>query len=122
MLNSHSHLSDVEYGSEVHGHVVKLDLVGSALSKMYRRCGNFRNLQERVEGETVNDLAYWNSLIFEAYQNGNDEESFRVFKRMRMERTKPDSVTVINLLRSTVVLKSLKAGKVMSIFNASDLL
>ena len=30
-----------------------------------------------------------------------------------MERTKPDSVTVINLLRSTVVLKSLKAGKVI---------
>ena len=96
-----------------HGHVVELDLVGSALSEMYRRCGNFGNLQEGVEGEAANDLAYWNSLIFEAYQNGNAEESFRVFKRMRMERTKSNSVTVINLLRSTVVLKSLKAGKVI---------
>ena len=87
--------------------------MGSALSEMYRRCGNFGNLQEGVEGEAVNDLAYWNSLIFEAYQNGNSEESFRVFKRMRMERTKPDLVIVINLLRSTVVLKSLKARKVI---------
>ena len=118
VLNSCSHLSDVEYGKKVHGHVVKLgfdayDLVGSALSAMYRRCGDFGNLQEVVEGEAVNDLGYWNSLIFEAYQNENDEESFGVFKRMRMERTKPDSVTVINLLRSTVVLKSLKAGKVI---------
>ena len=64
---------------------LKLDLVGSALSEMCRRCGDLGNLQEVVEGEAVNDLGYWNSLIFEAYQNGNAEESFRVFKRMGME-------------------------------------
>ena len=53
MLNSCSHLSDVEYGNKVHGYPVKLHLVGSALSEMYRRCGNFGNLQEGVEGEAV---------------------------------------------------------------------
>ena len=116
VLNSCSRLSDVEYGKRVHGQVVKLgfdsyDLVGNALVEMYRRCGDSGNLQEPVEGEAINDLAYWNSLIFEAYQNGNAQESFRVFKRMRMQRLEPDSVTVINLLRSSVVLNSLKAGK-----------
>lgn len=117
VLNSCSHLLDVEYGKKVHGHVIKLgfdsyDLVGCALSEMYRRCcGDSGNLVEVVKGEAVNDLGYWNSLIIEAYQNGDAGECFRVFKRMRMERFEPDSVTVINLLRSSVVLNSLKAGK-----------
>ncbi|KAJ9691029.1 hypothetical protein PVL29_013276 [Vitis rotundifolia] len=106
VLNSCSRLSDVvKLGFDSY------DLVGNALVEMYRRCGDSGKLQEPVEGEAINDLAYWNTSIFEAYQNGNAQESFRVFKRMRMQRLEPDSVTVINLLRSSVVLNSLKAGK-----------
>ena len=65
-----------------------------------------------VEGEAVNDLGFWNSLVFEAYQNGNAEESFGVFKRMRMERTKPYSVTVINFVeihRGFEVIEGMKS-------------
>lgn len=116
VLNSCSHLSDIVYGKKVHGHVVKLgfeslDLVGSALEEIYRPWGDSGNSPRLVEGEAHNDLASWNSLISKAYRNGNGEESFRIFKKMRMERLEPDSGTLINLTRSSVILNSIKAAK-----------
>lgn len=116
VLRSCSCLSDVEYGKKVHGHLVKLgfdsfDLVGIALVDMYRNCGDFETERKLVEGESACDLDYWNSLIFEASQNGNAEESFRLFERMRMNKLEPDSDTVIFLLRSSVDINSLQAGK-----------
>ncbi|XP_050233557.1 pentatricopeptide repeat-containing protein At3g12770-like [Mercurialis annua] len=57
------------------------------------------------------DLKYWNSLISEASKNGNSKESFYIYKRMRMDKVEPDSITMINLLRSLVDLGSLREAK-----------
>lgn len=116
VLRSCSCFPDVEYGKKVHGHVLKLgfdsfDGVDTALVEMYGNCGGFENEQELVVRMSEWDLDCWNSLILEASQNGNSEESFRLFERMKLERVEPDSVTMINLLRSSVDLNSLKAGK-----------
>ncbi|KAM4101244.1 hypothetical protein ACB094_05G129400 [Castanea mollissima] len=116
VLRSCSCFPDVEYGKKVHGHVLKLgfdsfDVVDAALVEMYGNCGGFENEQELVVRMSEWDLDCWNSLILEASQNGNSEESFRLFERMKLERVEPDSVTMINLLRSSVDLNSLKAGK-----------
>ncbi|KAK9268301.1 hypothetical protein L1049_010744 [Liquidambar formosana] len=116
LLRSCSCLFDVENGKKIHGHVVKLgfdsyDLVGGALVEMYRNCGDLWNAQETIERMPVSDLAYWNYLIYEASRDGNPRKSFQIFERMRMERLQPNSVTVINLLRSSVDLNLLIAGK-----------
>ncbi|KAF3966821.1 hypothetical protein CMV_009114 [Castanea mollissima] len=116
VLRSCSCFPDVEYGKKVHGHVLKLgfdsfDVVDAALVEMYGNCGGFENEQELVVRMSEWDLDCWNSLILEASQNGNSEESFRLFERMKLERVEPDSVTMINLLRTSVDLNSLKAGK-----------
>ncbi|KAA8519452.1 hypothetical protein F0562_013673 [Nyssa sinensis] len=118
VLRSCSQLSNVENGKKIHGHVVKLgfdsfDLVGNALVDMFREFGNSGNVHELIEKKPVDSAAYWNSLIFEASRKGEPEEGFRIFKRMRMERVEPDSVSVINLLRASVDLNSLKAGKLI---------
>ncbi|BFG28149.1 hypothetical protein CerSpe_144230 [Prunus speciosa] len=94
VLKSCSCCSDARNGAKIHGHVVKLgfdsyDLVGAALVDMYRSYGNFEN--ERKQ---------WNSLTSEGSQSGK-----------AMEKFEPDSVTVINLLRSSVDLNSLQVGK-----------
>lgn len=94
VLKSCSWCSDARNGTKIHGHVVKLgfdsyDLVGAALVDMYRSYGNFEN-----EGKQ------WNSLTSEGSQSGKAIEKFV-----------PDSVTVINLLRSSVDLNSLQVGK-----------
>ncbi|KAJ7968982.1 Pentatricopeptide repeat-containing protein [Quillaja saponaria] len=116
VLRSCSCLSDIEHGTIIHGHVVKLgfdafDLVGSTLAEMYNRSGDFVDEHEPVESMSMNDLKYWNSLISEASQSGNVEESFQIFGRMRKEKIQPSSVTLTNLLRSSVDLNSIKLGR-----------
>ncbi|XP_058727546.1 pentatricopeptide repeat-containing protein At1g08070, chloroplastic-like [Vicia villosa] len=67
-------------------------------------------------------LKCWNGLIYEAYESGKFVESFQFFCRMRKENVQPNSVTVINLLRVSIELNSLKMGKVLhSLVVVSDL-
>ncbi|CAK8534546.1 unnamed protein product [Lathyrus sativus] len=85
----------------VHGHVVKLGMDGF-------------NLVENCLVELYGFLNCWNSLIYEAYESGKFVESFRIFCRMRKDNIQQfNSVTVINLLRVSVELSSLKIGKVL---------
>ncbi|KAL6991522.1 hypothetical protein U1Q18_009634 [Sarracenia purpurea var. burkii] len=121
VLRSCTQLSDDETGRKIHGRVVKLgldlfDLVGSELVEMRRELCVDEYDRETTEKMGVNRKVYWSSLTFESSSNGDYEQSFRIFNRMRTERVEPDSVTVINLLRSSVDLKSLKAGRCVHSF------
>ncbi|OVA06724.1 Pentatricopeptide repeat [Macleaya cordata] len=113
VLKSCTHL---KIGRTIHGHVIKLgfDLdvsVGNALEEMYGLCGKNGDGQKVFEEMSMKNLTYWNSLISECTQNGNPEESFWLFRKMIMEGLEPDSSTIINLLRSSVALNSLEAGR-----------
>ncbi|PON82362.1 Tetratricopeptide-like helical domain containing protein [Trema orientale] len=117
VLRSCNGLGDVRNGERVHGHVLKLGfdsfgLVVAALEEIYGQSGDFVSETELVDGNnSFSGLDYWNVLITEAAQNGKGEESFRLFKRMRMEKIEPSSLTMINLLRSSVSLNSMSVGK-----------
>ncbi|KAH7545178.1 hypothetical protein FEM48_Zijuj01G0066100 [Ziziphus jujuba var. spinosa] len=118
VLRSCCCLEDVGNAKRIHGHVVKLGfdsngMVSTALADIYRKCGDFQNEEELIYRNSVCRLDYWNSLISDASQSGNAEESFALFKRMRMEKLEPNSTTVIHLLRSSVDLNSLEAGKLV---------
>lgn len=114
LLRACCSLPNVENGKKIHGHIVKLgfyshDLVRSSLTELYRRC--YEKEGEVFDKKSQCNLDYWNSLISEAYHSRNAEESFRLFERMRLKNVEPNSVTAINLLRSSVDLNSLKLGK-----------
>ncbi|XP_009360926.2 LOW QUALITY PROTEIN: pentatricopeptide repeat-containing protein At2g20540-like [Pyrus x bretschneideri] len=104
VLKSCSH---ARIGGKIHGHVVKLgfdsyDLVGAALVDVYGNYGGFGNA-----GEVVDEMSVWEGgldfSISEASRSGKAME--------KLEPESVNSVTVINLLRSSVDLNSLKAGK-----------
>ncbi|TKY73009.1 Pentatricopeptide repeat-containing protein [Spatholobus suberectus] len=104
-----------EQGKMVHGQIVKLgmdafDLVGKTLIELYDMNG-FLNVHEPVGRKYAKELNYWNNLILEASKSGKMEESFQLFCRMRKDNIQPNSTSVINLLRSTVDLNSLKIGQ-----------
>uniref|UniRef100_A0A2P2MV78 Uncharacterized protein MANES_17G073400 n=1 Tax=Rhizophora mucronata TaxID=61149 RepID=A0A2P2MV78_RHIMU len=107
VLGSCSSLLDVVNGKTIHGHIVKMGfesfyLLDSALVEMYKTFGDCGD---------INDLSYWNPLIFAASQKRDAKEIFWLYKRMRMEKVQVDSFTAINLLRSSVDLGSLEAGR-----------
>ncbi|KAK7304705.1 hypothetical protein VNO77_42591 [Canavalia gladiata] len=106
-----------EQGKIVHGQIVKLgmdafDLVGNTLVELYDK-NSFLYGHEPVEAKSIMELNYWNNLISKASESGKIGESFQLFCRMRKDNIQPNSITVINLLRSTVDLNSLKIGKVL---------
>lgn len=117
VLTSCSRLDGMQQGRKIHGFVIKLgldldDSVGTALLKMYRDGGNF----DLINKMPVNSWSKWNCLNFEGFQDGNPAESFRIFEQMRAERLEPNLVDVINLLRASSELKSLKLGKLVHSF------
>lgn len=116
VLRSYFYLSR-EQGKMVHGHIVKLgmdgfDLVENTLIELYDMDGFF-NGHELFDRKCVAELNYWNNLIYEASERGEMVESFQLFCRMRKKNIQPNSVTVINLLRSTVESNSLKMGQTL---------
>ncbi|XP_026405655.1 pentatricopeptide repeat-containing protein At1g11290, chloroplastic-like [Papaver somniferum] len=105
-----THLETVR---KIHGHVIKLgyDLDVSALEEMYGLYGKGGGASELFEEMPIRDLTYWNLLISECTRNGKPDESFRLFREMRMEGLGPDFRTIISLLNSSVILNSIEAGK-----------
>lgn len=100
----------------VHGYAVKVgfdlyDLVGSTLEQMYSKFGGYGDARELFEKMPVNDVVRWNLLIFEDFQNGEYQECFWIFRRMKMEKIEFDSVTVVNMLRTSVGLRCLRSGR-----------
>ncbi|KAF2305476.1 hypothetical protein GH714_005634 [Hevea brasiliensis] len=116
VLSSCSCLLDVVNGEAIHGHLIKLGfesfyLVDTASMEMHRSFGDLENEGETIDGKSINDLDYWNCLILETSKSGNTTKSLWFYERMSMEKTESLSVTVVKLLRSTVEMGSLRAGR-----------
>ncbi|KAL2327453.1 hypothetical protein Fmac_020880 [Flemingia macrophylla] len=93
-----------EKGKTIHRKILKLgmdgfDLVGKALLDLYDMNG-FLNVCEPVEEKP-------------ACESGKMVEGLHLSCRMRKENIQHDSISVINLLRSTVQLNSLKMGQAL---------
>ncbi|KAL2937238.1 hypothetical protein RDABS01_020687 [Bienertia sinuspersici] len=118
VLRSCKHVLDVNYGRRVHGHLVKLGLdiyehVGAALAELYEGLGEFENAHNVLDEMPLRGLDYWNSLILEGLQNDNASENFGLFKQMMEEGIWPNSVSLINLLRASTKMNSLKLGELV---------
>lgn len=116
VLRACADLLAIENGMKIHVHLIKLGLesdihLHAALAEMYSKFWESDGVQRVIEGMPVRDLGYWNELISGFHQNGDPAESFRVFERMRLEGVVPDSITLVSLLRSSIDLKCLKAGR-----------
>lgn len=115
VLRSSTQMLDASYGRRVHGHLVKLgfdsnETVAAALAEFYSELGEFGSARELLDEMPVRGLDRWNSLIAKCLQNGSASECIVVFKQMMKKNTGPDSVSVINLLRASTELNSLKLG------------
>ncbi|EEF28001.1 hypothetical protein RCOM_0229940 [Ricinus communis] len=121
VLASCSSLLDVVNGKVIHGHLTKLGfesfyLLGAALIEMYGSSADFENERHVDNGKSSCDLSYWNSLIFEASKTGNIKESFLFYKKMRMEKVIPDSVTNGYAVRSIELLRNMAKSRAVEIY------
>ncbi|EFJ15267.1 hypothetical protein SELMODRAFT_180422 [Selaginella moellendorffii] len=108
VLEACSLLGDLEIGRGVHGQIVEAGFdgeenVSNGLINMYGKCGSWSDARvvfdaARRSSLRRNTVVSWNSMI-EAYaQLGHANEAVEVFQEMRLDGTKPDQVTFLEMM------------------------
>ncbi|KAK4257533.1 hypothetical protein QN277_007107 [Acacia crassicarpa] len=105
VLKACSSLAALDQGMQIHGRIVKYGFsleipIGSALSAMYAKCGSMDEGYRVFCRMPTRDVISWNAMISGLSQNGYGNEALELFEEMRLEGTKPDHVTFVNLLSS----------------------
>ncbi|KAK1429636.1 hypothetical protein QVD17_11850 [Tagetes erecta] len=90
-------------GRQVHGYMARIgfnqsSFAASALIHMYCRCGNLEIADRVFKWIPKPDLASWTSLINGYAQNGQPEESLKLFESLLESGTKPDHITFVGVL------------------------
>ncbi|XP_058094880.1 pentatricopeptide repeat-containing protein At4g02750-like [Magnolia sinica] len=103
VLNICSILPSSDFGTQAHGHIIKVGLgcfvaVSNAIITMYARCGSIHSAFMEFSYMPTHDTISWNSIICGFSHHGNGMESLKLFKRMRLTDIKPDQVTFIGVL------------------------
>lgn len=102
-LKACSSLLRPDYGSQIHGLCIKLELTGNAIAgcslcDMYARCG-FLDSARRVFNQIERpDTASWNVIIAGLANNGYADEAVSIFSQMRNSGFIPDAISLRSLL------------------------
>ncbi|OVA14573.1 Pentatricopeptide repeat [Macleaya cordata] len=104
VLSICSSISNLRYGKEVHGYVVRSEFgsetsLGNALITMYAKCG-ILDRSARVFGSMPkSDLVSWNAMISAYGQHGEGKEAVSCFNKMQeLGDIKPDQATFTAIL------------------------
>ncbi|KAJ0845467.1 putative tetratricopeptide-like helical domain superfamily [Helianthus annuus] len=99
VLSACSGNKNFKFGLQVHGLLVKVDLVldllvGTVLLDMYSKCGYWHQAYDVFkELREIRSLITWNSVISGMMLNGKSESAIGLFMMLESNRLKPDSAT-----------------------------
>ncbi|KAM0016558.1 putative tetratricopeptide-like helical domain superfamily [Helianthus debilis subsp. tardiflorus] len=99
VLSACSDIKNLKFGLQVHGLLVKVDLVldllvGTALLDMYSKCGYWHRAYDVFkELRGIRSLITWNSMISGMMLNGESESAIGLFMMLGSNGLKPDSAT-----------------------------
>ncbi|XP_076917909.1 pentatricopeptide repeat-containing protein At4g19191, mitochondrial-like [Bidens hawaiensis] len=98
-------LNCIRYSQIVHAHIMKSNFssdvyVQTAMMDAYIKCDCINIARQVFDKMPQRDVACWNVLILGLVQSGVVDQVLLLFKRMRGEGIRPDSLTVIGLSQS----------------------
>lgn len=97
--------SDVVFGRELHCLIVKFgflfdSFVGSALVRLYGKCGLVEEARWVFDQGFYRDLVFWNVMVSCYASKSLSQKTFEVFDLMKKEGVKGDAYTFCSLLNS----------------------
>ncbi|KAJ4820303.1 Pentatricopeptide repeat-containing protein [Rhynchospora pubera] len=103
LITAASNLTSIFNGLQLHSLVIKFGLsldphILSALIDLYGKCGCAKEACVLFSSTRTTDVVCWNSMISTYAQNGQAEESIRVFNLMREENLNPNYITFVGIL------------------------
>lgn len=84
--------------------------VHCSIIDMFSKCGRLDEARKVFDEMPVRDLACWSAIIAGAVHNLDWFEALRLFNRMRLEGTKPDSVIIAVILPACGGLENKQIG------------
>ncbi|KAG0569542.1 hypothetical protein KC19_6G098400 [Ceratodon purpureus] len=105
--------STLKWGKEVHACIRRCGLesdvrVGTALLKMYAKCGCIKEARHIFDNLNNRDVFSWNVMISAYAESGCGEEAYRLFLQMQREGCAPNAITFISILNACASLGALE--------------
>ncbi|KAK1267308.1 Pentatricopeptide repeat-containing protein [Acorus gramineus] len=116
VLRSCTSLGAVDFGSQIHTHIVKNDIqrdefVTTALIDMYAKCNSLQSAVLIFEKLNLRDVFAWTVIISGYTQTDKGEDALKCFRRMHHEGIKPNEFTFASCLSACSSISSLETGR-----------
>lgn len=118
VLTACTNLACLQLGKVLHVKILARDLlsvniVGNVLVNMYAKCGDLVGAAEVLGRLPQRDVVTWNTLISGYADHGHAQSALHVFLQMLQEGMRPDHVTFVAIMKSSLCTNSLNEGKLM---------
>ncbi|PIN12622.1 hypothetical protein CDL12_14775 [Handroanthus impetiginosus] len=115
-LRSCSSSLNIEFGKQVHSHIIKDSFVnhgyvGTALIDMYAKCGCMEDVETIFSRLNERDVFTWTVIISGYSQTNQGEKAAHYFNQMRREGVIPNDFTLASCLRGCSGIASLENGR-----------
>ncbi|KAG2719881.1 hypothetical protein I3843_02G006600 [Carya illinoinensis] len=92
-------------GKEIHGHIMRIGLdsdevVWSALSDMYAKCGSIEEARCIFDKMVDRDVVSWTAMIHRYFEDGRREEGFAFFSELMRSGIRPNEFTFAGVLNA----------------------
>ncbi|XXG84713.1 hypothetical protein AAC387_Pa10g2172 [Persea americana] len=116
VLPAFANLKLFKQGKEIHSYVIRHSFgcdgfVASALIDVYAKCGSMREAETIFEITSDREIGIWNSMIAGYVMNGDVDSAFRILRRIRESKFRPNSITIMSVLPLCTQLGMLSQGK-----------
>ncbi|KAK9093345.1 hypothetical protein Syun_028256 [Stephania yunnanensis] len=107
IISSIAELQALQLGRQVHAHVIRNGSdhqasVHNCLIDMYGKCGELEIAMKIFDSMLNKTVVSWSSMIKVYVRNDRCSDALYLFTKMKLYGTRPDSVTIINILPACV--------------------
>ncbi|XP_026434107.1 pentatricopeptide repeat-containing protein At3g09040, mitochondrial-like [Papaver somniferum] len=122
VLSAFGQWESLEMGRQFHAFIIKMNLelnlfVGNALVDMYAKSGDLKDARRQFELIPERDIVSWNAIIVGYVHEKDEEEGFRMFKKMIFDGFLPDQFSVSSILSGSANRQALEQGKQVHCFS-----
>lgn len=116
VISGCANLGRVEWGEQLHGHVLCLGLLNSlsvanSVITMYSKCGRLTSASVVFHGMSRRDIVSWSTIIAGYSQGGYAEEAFEYLSWMGRNGPKPNEFALASVLSVSGSMALLNQGK-----------
>ncbi|GMH05286.1 hypothetical protein Nepgr_007126 [Nepenthes gracilis] len=114
-------VSSLSFGKSIHGYLLRQGIVvdipvQNALITMYSKCGRLKQSSTIFDFMCSRDVVSWNAIVSGYAEQGDLSKALLLFNEMRLTVQRPDSITIVSLLRACASIGAFQQGKWMHNF------